>query len=286
MPIQYDDQPITLGTGQRHVIQIGTRILRVRLTGMLFETDKTFLLPKAMNGIRGLVGLYDEHPGMAAVVTGHTDRVGGPSYNLGLSDERARSITHYLRDEVDDWLTWYTDQPYSRAWGIREDQYMLSAITDEATGHLFYAGLVHGSLDVETQDAVLSFQASRGLTVDGLPGPQTRRALVTDYMNLDRTTLPEGTEVRQLGCGEHHNRVPTDDGVDEPENRRAEIFLFDPPPVDPAVPGTCPGAGCPYETWKERVVETYDFEDEPAHWDVFDFQLHVHRGDQEHGAEA
>ena len=29
-----------------------------------------------------------------------TDRVGGPSYNLGLSDERARSIAHYLKDEV------------------------------------------------------------------------------------------------------------------------------------------------------------------------------------------
>ncbi|MCA9708585.1 MAG: peptidoglycan-binding protein [Myxococcales bacterium] len=285
--VTYQGKPITLPTGQRHVVEVPARILRVRLTGMLFETDKTFLLPRAMRGIRSLVSLYQAHPGMALVITGHTDRVGGPSYNLGLSDERARAIAHYLRDEVDDWLAWYSDQPYSAPWGTREDQAMLSAITDDATGHVFYAGPITGWLDAPTRDAVERYQARRGLAVDGVPGPQTRRALVTDYMQLDGTTLPDGTEVHRLGCGEHHNAVPTADGVAEPDNRRAEIFLFDPPPVEPPAPASCPGAGCPYETWRDRTVQTYDFGDEVlVDWDVFDFELLEAREQEHHGAEA
>ncbi len=284
--IKYTGTPITLSTGQRHVVEVTARIVRVRLIGIMFETDKSFLLPGAMRGIRGLVNLYSE--GMSVVVTGHTDRVGGASYNLGLSDERARAIAHYLRDEVDAWLAWYSDQPFSQPWGTREDQHMLSAIEDEATGDPFHTGDVDGIAGSQTRASVERYQTSRGLLVDGVCGPQTRRALVTDYMQLDETTLPADADVQLLGCGEHHNEVPTADGVEQADNRRAEIFLFDPGPVDPAVPGQCPGGGCPYETWKERTAETYDFEDErtAVNWDLFDFELLAHSGDEQHGAEA
>jgi outer membrane protein OmpA-like peptidoglycan-associated protein len=284
--LKFQGNPLTVAIGQHHVVELPVRIVRVRLTGLLFETDKTFLLPKAMRGIRGLVDLYAEHPGMSVAITGHTDRVGGPDYNLGLSDERARAIKHYLRDEVDDWLAWYGKQPFSQAWGTREDQHMLSAVVDDTTGEPFYDGEVHGLLDAETRDAVERFQTSRGLAVDGVPGPQTRRALVTDYMALDGTTLPEETDLHLLGCGENHNEVPTEDGVEQDENRRAEIFLFDPGPVDPPAPASCPGPGCPYETWKERTVRTFDFQDdEPVpDWDVFAFELLGAQGEDEHGA--
>jgi outer membrane protein OmpA-like peptidoglycan-associated protein len=284
--LEFKGKPLRVAIGQEHVVVLPTRILRVRLTGLLFETDKAFLLPKAMHGIRGLVDLWGEHPGMSVAVTGHTDRVGAPDYNLGLSDERARAIKHYLRDEVDDWLAWYHEQPFSQAWGTREDQHMLSAIVDDATGEPFYGGDVHGMLDAPTQDAAARFQTSRGLTVDGIPGPQTRRALVTAYMQIDGTTLPADADVHLLGCGENHNEVPTDDGVEQDENRRAEIFLFDPGPVDPPAPAQCPGAGCPYETWKERTIRTFDFEhDQPiVDWDIFDFELHGAQGDDQHGA--
>ncbi|NVB42389.1 OmpA family protein [Pseudenhygromyxa sp. WMMC2535] len=257
------------------------RILRVRMTGMLFETDKTFLLPDAMRGIRGLVNLYVEQ--MVVVVTGHCDRVGDANYNLSLSKERARSIVHYLRDEIDDWLAWYTYQPHASVWGLREDQHMLSAIIDDATAQPFYTGDVHGYFDQDTRDAVQRYQIARGLAVDGAPGPQTRGALIADYMQLDGTTLPEGAQVELLGCGEHHNEVPTADGVDEPENRRAEIFLFDPGPVEPAVPGQCPGGGCAYETWKAETTETYDFRlDSFDEWLPMSFDLAIHAGEAEH----
>jgi hypothetical protein len=163
---------------------------------------------------------------------------------------------------------------------------MLSAVGDDTTGAPFYGGDVHGVLDTETRDAVMRFQTSRGLDVDGVPGPQTRRALVRAYMKLDGTTLPSDATVELLGCGEHHNDVPTDDGVAEAKNRRAEIFLFDPGPVEPAPPETCPGPGCAYETWKERTVETIDFEDglPVVDWDVFAFELFSAEGEPQHEA--
>ncbi len=257
------------------------RILRVRMTGMLFETDKTFLLPDAMHGIRGLVNLYREH--MVVVVTGHTDRVGAPGYNLSLAKQRARSIVHYLRDEIDDWLAWYTYQPHSSVWGLREDQHMLSAIIDDATGQPFYTGEVHGYYDQATRDAVQRYQTARGLAIDGAPGPQTRGSLIADYMQLDGTTLPEGAQVELLGCGENHNEVPTADGVDEPENRRAEIFLFDPGPAEPAAPAQCPGDGCAYETWKTETTATYDFTlDSFDEWLPMSFAVAIHAGEAEH----
>ncbi|PRQ04004.1 putative peptidoglycan binding domain protein [Enhygromyxa salina] len=218
------------------------------------------------------------------MLTGHTDRVGASSYSLSLSRDRARAIAHYLRDEIDDWLAWYSPQPVSAVWGTREDQHMLSAVTDDVSGEPFYTGPVHGVLDAGTRDAVIEFQTARGLSVDGVPGPQTRGALIADYMQLDGTTLPESAAVELLGCGEHHNEVPTADGVDEEANRRAEIFIFDPGSVDPPAPGQCPGAGCPYETWKERMTKTYNFgnEDVFADWDVLAFELVVDTGDDQH----
>lgn len=257
---KYDKTPVVVAIGQSHTVELPPRVLRVRLTGLLFESDKAFLLPGAMRGIRGLIDLYDEHPEMEMVITGHTDRVGDGAYNKGLSKERARAVGHYLKDEVDGWLVWYGKQPYSAAWGVREDQHMLSAVHDTATGAPFYEGPIHGQLDPVTQDAVKRFQRSRTLTDDGFPGPDTRRALVTAYMELDGTTLPASITPAQLGCGENHNEKPTADGVDEPANRRVEIFLFDGGPVDPPVPADCPGAGCPYETWRQQAKQTFDFD--------------------------
>ena len=84
--------------------------------------------------------------------------------------------------------------------------------------------------------------------------PNTRRALVSAYMEQDGTTLPEGIELLQHGCGELHPAEPTEDGVENPANRRVELFLFEwgarPPPV------RCQEPGCSeYNTWLADVVE-------------------------------
>ncbi|MBA3461606.1 MAG: peptidoglycan-binding protein [Deltaproteobacteria bacterium] len=255
---KYTGTPLTVRIGEVSTVELPAHVFRVRLTGFLFEIDKTFLLPSAMKGIRGLVNYYNKHPGMSVVVTGHTDRLGDDAYNVALSGERAQSVGHYLQDEVDPWLACYQGSPHSKIWGTREDQHMLTAIKDGA-GQPYYTGEVHGQLDPVTQDGVRRYQQDRSLTVDGFPGPQTRRALVTDYMGLDGTTLPPEASLETLGCGEHHNEVPTEDNVEEPRNRRVEVFLFEGPP-DPPNPGTCPDASCAYHEWVRRAIETVDFD--------------------------
>jgi len=77
-------------------IELPPRIFRGHLTGFLFESERTFLLPKAMTGIRGLRIYYDQHPRLTVLVTGHTDTQGPTSYNQFLSEERARVVAAFL----------------------------------------------------------------------------------------------------------------------------------------------------------------------------------------------
>ncbi len=260
MVLKYERLPLAVNTGERTRIELPPRVFRVRLTGLLFETNKTFLLPGAMGGIRGLVDFYGSHPQMGIVITGHADRVGSAWHNLALSEERAEAMAQFLTDDVDGWLDHYHGGATSSAWGLREDQHMLAAVPDGGGGP-YYAGPVHGWLDEVTRDAVARFQTDNGISGGGTPNAETRRALIEAYMGLDGTTLPEGVEVAQLGCGENHNAVETADAVDVQENRRVEIFLFDSGDIQPPVPGSCSGDGCAYESWLQATLETIDFED-------------------------
>lgn len=257
----YERTPLTLATGAAHTVKLPPRVMRGRLTGFLFDTNKTFILPAALAGIRGLASFYAAHPGLKVLVTGHTDTVGPDASNLSLSDERAAAVAAFLVDDVDAWLKHYQGTPGSSRWGTREDQHMLAALPDGAPP--YYAGPIHGQLDAATQDAVRRFQTDHGLTVDGAPGPQTRRALVTDYMNIDGTSLPPGTDIQRHGCGEHHNAVPTPDETEEQANRRVEVFFFE-GPVEPPPRPRCPAPGCPeYPEWLRRTILTIDFTNPP-----------------------
>jgi hypothetical protein len=152
--------------GKESKVELPKVIRRGRLGGLLFETDKTFLLPSAMTGMRNLRRLYEQHGHLAVLVTGQTDRVGGADYNLGLSVERAESVAAFLSDQADVWMGWYDGRPHSQRWGPPEDDHMLRAL-----GHASLA----------------DFQAAKGLPGAGSPDRATRRALVVDYM---RKTAP------------------------------------------------------------------------------------------------
>ncbi len=258
--LKYETGGVCVPINALTVIELPPRLFRVRLRGALFDTDKAFLLPGAMAGVRGLVQVYAEHPDMSVVVTGHADRVGAADYNLGLSNERAEAMAMFLRDEAEGWMQWYAWRPYSKAWGIREDQHMLGAVADPSTGLPYYGGPVHGWLDQPTANAVRRFQQVHGLAETGMPNPAMRRALVGEYMGLDGTSLPTEASVELLGCGEHHPEIDTADNVEEQANRRVEVFLFDGSAVEPPVPQRCPGAGCPYTTWREQMEYTIDFD--------------------------
>jgi peptidoglycan hydrolase-like protein with peptidoglycan-binding domain len=220
---------------------------------MLFDVDKTFLLPGAMRGIRELKRYYDEHPGTEVLIVGHTDSTGDISYNVKLSRERAQAMASFLRDQVDDWLANYRGgKPAGKQWGAVEDQLMLQQLAG-------YDGNVDGKIGPKTRDAIRRFQDSAGLPGSGDLDDGTRRELVTRYLAQDGTTLPDGTRLTVHGCGPHH---PEDKGEDDEarrRNRRVEIFLSD-GPIDPT-----PGApeGSEYAAWVRASTETVDFQDAP-----------------------
>ena len=90
--MKYTGKPISVSIGSPHHVELPPTVVRARLVGMLFDSDKTFLLPSAIRGIRELKQLYDRYPGSQVLVVGHADKKGDASYNRTLSEERARQI--------------------------------------------------------------------------------------------------------------------------------------------------------------------------------------------------
>jgi outer membrane protein OmpA-like peptidoglycan-associated protein len=223
-----------------------------RLAGMFFDSNKCFLLPSAMSGMRALVASYEEHPFGELLIVGHTDTVGRPAYNDALSLERAKAVAAFLKDDVQAWLAFYgDDKPQLKRWGKSEDLAMIGALPDGAT-HL------------EAVNPIRSYQAARGLDVDGIAGKDTRTQLITEYMSLDGTTLPASLKPVLHGCGESFPAVPSGDDVEQDENRRVELFLFD-EAIEPAPSGEISGPdSTEYGEWRARVVrdETFTPSDE------------------------
>lgn len=242
----------------RHTIVHQPRVVQADLKGLWFATSKCFLLPPARHSLQGVTDLYAQNHENDVLIVGHTDRAGTPQYNDPLSVERAESVAAYLKDDVDAWLAWYeAGKPAEKRWGADEDTAMIRALAEES-----------GETIPADEGDVKWFQRTRGLEVDGDAGPVTRRALVTEYMGLDGTTLPEDITPVCHGCGENFPCKPTADGASEHENRRVEVFFFDnpiapderPPAVLPPPPGknSKPGAK-EYPEWLLRVREHHEF---------------------------
>ncbi|MEM6296328.1 MAG: OmpA family protein [Myxococcota bacterium] len=230
---------------QAHTLVLQPKVLLARIRGMLFDTNRAFLLPGALEHLPRLTALYDDHPQSTLLLAGHTDVTGEPAYNDPLSLERADAVAAFLQDDVGGWLQWYEPSvPVEKRWGAYEDSRMLSAVLDR-TGED-----VHGS-------PLLHFQRTRGLEPDGVAGPVTREALIGEYMALDGTSLPPGVEIQRLGCGE---RFPL--GEDDGADRRVELLFFDQPlGVLPPAPGeVCPAGDETYLEWQRRASETIDLD--------------------------
>ncbi|MBS2022676.1 MAG: carboxypeptidase regulatory-like domain-containing protein [Deltaproteobacteria bacterium] len=262
--VKYAFLPIPVSIGTPIEIDLPPRVFRARMTGMLFDTDVAFLLPSAMKSIRALKNLYDQHPGLSVLVNGHTDTVGSADYNVKLSDERAASVAAFMSDDVEAWYAHYTGSKNSKKWGTREDQYMLSVLPEGQPP--YYVGPINGQAFGATSAAIKKFQSDHGLAADGAAGSDTRHALIKDYMALDGTTLPAGTKLLTHGCGESHPEVPTGDNVDEPRNRRVEVFFFE---GDIAPPPRTPCNNCPeYPQWKAQSGKVIDLTQDLGWFDV------------------
>ena len=223
-----------------------------------FETDKAFPLPPAIPFFRGVTAFANAHTASALLVVGHTDAVGSDGHNLGLSDDRAKSVAAYLREEADAWMSFYSHPAASARWGVREDQHMLTALPFGGSPYL--AGPVDGSAGPATKKALQRFQSDSGLPQTGKADSATRKALIAAYQAAEGTTIPAAMDLQTLACGARHLEVNTK--AAETRNRRVDVFAFDLPasggaPIKPA-PAECRSGkhpGCKvYDRWKKAVV--------------------------------
>ena len=84
----------------------GARIERVgegiRITfdsGILFDVDKAELRPVAKANLADMARVLKKYDDTIILIEGHTDSTGPESYNMGLSERRAESVSHYLAQQ-------------------------------------------------------------------------------------------------------------------------------------------------------------------------------------------
>ncbi|HEY0897348.1 MAG TPA: OmpA family protein [Sphingobacteriaceae bacterium] len=77
------------------VIRTGEGIIVKFDSGILFDVDKSDLKPNAMTNIQNLATSMKNNPETNILIIGHTDADGSDSYNMSLSERRARSVKNY-----------------------------------------------------------------------------------------------------------------------------------------------------------------------------------------------
>jgi outer membrane protein OmpA-like peptidoglycan-associated protein len=65
-------------------------------SGILFDVDKSDLRPEAKANLEDLAKILNKYEDTNILIEGHTDSDGSESYNLALSERRARSVASYL----------------------------------------------------------------------------------------------------------------------------------------------------------------------------------------------
>ena len=66
------------------------------LDGVVFEFGKATLTPESERVLNIAFNTLNENPGIMVEIHGHTDNIGRPSFNLGLSSRRAESVKQFL----------------------------------------------------------------------------------------------------------------------------------------------------------------------------------------------
>jgi len=233
-----------------------------RLEDVVFEFDSSFVRPEVAKEMRHLADLREKHkegdfmPSLS--IFGHADPVGQDEYNKQLSGRRATAVYAMLVRDVDLWEELYTQPLSGDNWGKPSIQTMLTALHPvPEPGDETAAG--------QSRDAVKEFQAEKGLAVDGVAGPNTRKALYQDYMDFlcgPRLELDKGKDFLARhkdaggkgdyqGCGEfnpvrmfskeenaRYEKAPdkTERNAENEPNRRVMILLFAPRRrVDPQI---------------------------------------------------
>ncbi|MCB0502695.1 MAG: OmpA family protein [Bacteroidetes bacterium] len=83
-----------------HVLEIRLEPMEkgksIVLNNVFFETNSYALLPESKIELDELYDLLILHPTVKIEISGHTDDIGPPTYNLELSQKRAQSVVNYL----------------------------------------------------------------------------------------------------------------------------------------------------------------------------------------------
>jgi outer membrane protein OmpA-like peptidoglycan-associated protein len=93
-----DDQDRCPGTKAGvEVDDTGCEII-LRLSGPLFDFDKSNLRPDAVQALEAALPQLTKNKAKSFEIAGHTDSVGSEEYNMGLGSRRAQSVYGFLVD--------------------------------------------------------------------------------------------------------------------------------------------------------------------------------------------
>jgi outer membrane protein OmpA-like peptidoglycan-associated protein len=81
------------------VERVGEGIVVEFNSKILFGFDKSDLTSSAESNLNDLVTILNKYPDTDIEIQGHTDNVGTPEYNQGLSERRAGSVSSYIRSK-------------------------------------------------------------------------------------------------------------------------------------------------------------------------------------------
>jgi outer membrane protein OmpA-like peptidoglycan-associated protein len=73
--------------------------ITITLNNIFFDFDKAVLKPESFPELNRIVTLMNEKPGMTVEIAGHTDATGPASYNMTLSERRAKAVSGYLANK-------------------------------------------------------------------------------------------------------------------------------------------------------------------------------------------
>jgi outer membrane protein OmpA-like peptidoglycan-associated protein len=91
-------------------------------TDVLFAFDRADLSLNAQSVLATVVQKLDQDPAGTVSITGYTDDIGAPDYNVGLSERRAASVQAYLQAHVDNPGLHYRAQGFGEADPVAPNQ--------------------------------------------------------------------------------------------------------------------------------------------------------------------
>ncbi len=106
------------------IVNTGNQLIVTMPQDILFATNSTSLSGSMVNDIYTLASSINRYPNTTVNVIGHTDNVGSATYNMDLSQRRARSVASVL---INGGVAAYRIQSFGRG----EDQPVATNLTPE-----------------------------------------------------------------------------------------------------------------------------------------------------------